>query len=78
MTVVGHPDHGFLAISVFFFAHIFVAALPGILLYQLLPKPLLSILVFIVAAGLLTPPLLPWYRRLHPQHEASEDPKQTT
>lgn len=73
MAVVGHPDHGFFAISVFFFAHVFVAALPAVLLFQVLPRPLLSVLVFVVVALVLTPPLLPWYRRLHPQHEFDED-----
>lgn len=73
MTIVGHPDHGFFVISVFFFTHMFVAALPAILLFQVIPRPLLSVLVFVVVAVLLTPPLLPWYRRLHPQHEVIED-----
>jgi prepilin signal peptidase PulO-like enzyme (type II secretory pathway) len=73
MAVVGHPDHGFLAISVFFFAHVFVAAIPAVLLWYPLRIELLSILLFVVVAVLLTPPLLPWYRRLHPQPLSSTE-----
>lgn len=78
MVQVGHSDHGFLPISVFFFTQMFVASLPAILLFQFLSMPLLSILVFVVAAVLLTLPLLPWYHRLHPQHEFIDDSNQTS
>lgn len=72
MVVVGHPSHGFVPLSALFFAHVFAAALPAVLLWYLLPFELLSIAVFVGVAFLLTPPLLPWYRRLHPQ-PSSED-----
>ena len=72
MVVVGHPDHGFLPVSALFFGHVFVALLPALAVWFVLPIALLSILVFVVAAVLLTPPLLPWYRRLQPRHASVE------
>lgn len=73
MTVVGHPAHGFLPVSALFFAHVFVALLPGIAVWYVTSMPLLSILVFVVAALLLAPPLLPWYRRLQPRQPSVEE-----
>lgn len=73
MTIVGHPDYGFLSVSALFFAHVFVALLPGMAVWYVSSMPLLAILVFVVVALLLAKPLLPWYRRLQPQHESVED-----
>lgn len=73
MVVIGHPDHGFLPISALFFAHVFVAVMPAIAVWFVFSIALLAILVFVVVAYLLTPPLLPWYRRLHPQPVSAED-----
>jgi hypothetical protein len=70
MTLVGHHDEGFGGIYVLFFTHVFAAVIPAWLLWTVVPRPLLAILVFFVVAVLLTPPLLPWYRHLHPQPES--------
>jgi membrane protein implicated in regulation of membrane protease activity len=70
MTLVGHHDEGFGGIYALFFAHVFAAAISAGLLWAVVPKPLLAILVFVGVAVLLTPPLLPWYRHLHPQPES--------
>lgn len=73
MTVVGHPAHGFVPISALFFTHVFVAALPAVLVWFVFPRPIVATLAFAVAAGLLTPLFRPWYHRLHPQHESAEN-----
>lgn len=73
MTVVGHPSHGFVPISALFFTHVFVAALPAVLVWFVFPRPIVATLAFAVAAGLLTPLFRPWYHRLHPQHESAEN-----